>query len=110
MPMTPNDIIGDETGQAHILIVDDDRRLRELLHRYLSENGFRVTEAQDTTQARARMQGLDFDLLVLDVMMPGESGLDFASDLRRTNPSLSLCVARLPRVPVQLPVQAVRAA
>jgi two-component system, OmpR family, phosphate regulon response regulator OmpR len=85
MPMTPNDIIGDETGQAHILIVDDDRRLRELLHRYLSENGFRVTEAQDTTQARARMQGLDFDLLVLDVMMPGESGLDFASDLRRTN-------------------------
>lgn len=66
----------------HILVVDDDRRLRQLLSRYLLENGFRVTTASDAGQARARMRGLDFDLLVLDLMMPGESGLDFARSLR----------------------------
>jgi two-component system phosphate regulon response regulator OmpR len=63
-------------------VVDDDRRLRELLSRYLVENGFRVTTASDAAQARARMRGLDFDLLVLDLMMPGESGLNFARSLR----------------------------
>jgi len=66
----------------HILVIDDDRRLRQLLSRYLVENGFRVTTASDTAQARARMQGLDFDLLVLDLMMPGENGLEFAYSLR----------------------------
>lgn len=66
----------------HILVVDDDRRLRQLLSRYLSENGFRVTTASDAGQARARMRGLDFDLLVLDLMMPGENGLEFAHSLR----------------------------
>lgn len=67
----------------HILVVDDDRRLRNLLRRYLAENGFRVTTAADAGQARARMRGLDFDLLVLDLMMPGENGLDLARSLRR---------------------------
>ena len=66
----------------HILVVDDDRRLRDLLSLYLVDNGFRVTTAADAAQARARMQGLDFDLLVLDLMMPGENGLDFAQSLR----------------------------
>ena len=70
---------------AHILVVDDDRRLRDLLQRYLSENGFRVTTASDAATARAKLGSLAFDLIVLDVMMPGESGLDFTSDLRKTN-------------------------
>lgn len=67
---------------AHVLVVDDDRRLRELLSRYLAENGFRVTTAENAADARARLKGLDFDLLIVDVMMPGESGLDLTADLR----------------------------
>jgi len=70
---------------AHILVVDDDDRLRELLKRYLSENGYRVTAAHDASDARARLKGLEFDLIVLDLMMPGESGLELAQNLRRTN-------------------------
>src|SRR6188508_489244 len=66
----------------HILVVDDDTRLRELLSRYLGENGFRVTTARDAEDARAKLAGLNFDALVLDIMMPGESGLDFAGWLR----------------------------
>lgn len=69
----------------HILVVDDDDRLRDLLQRYLSEHGFRVSAAMDASDARKRMGMLAFDLLVLDVMMPGESGLEFAEDLRRSN-------------------------
>lgn len=66
----------------HILVVDDDERIRTLLQRFLSQNGFRVTAANDAADARAKMQGLDFDLLVLDVMMPGEDGVAFARSLR----------------------------
>ena len=66
----------------HILVVDDDARLRTLLQRYLKQNGFRVTTAGDAAQAQARMVGLAFDLLVLDVMMPGISGTEFARILR----------------------------
>jgi two-component system phosphate regulon response regulator OmpR len=73
----------DEPG--HILVVDDDRRLRDLLQRYLSENGFRVTTAGDAATARAKLGSLAFDLIVLDVMMPGESGLEFTGDLRGSN-------------------------
>ncbi len=69
----------------HILVIDDDRRLRDLLRRYLGENGFRVTTAADAADARGRLKSLVFDLLVLDVMMPGESGLDMTEDLRRNN-------------------------
>lgn len=68
----------------HILVVDDDRRLRELLHRYLSDNGFVVTSAGDSGEARRLQRGMTFDLIVLDVMMPGESGLELARSLRRT--------------------------
>ena len=68
----------------HILVVDDDGRLRDLLRRYLTENGFRVSTAADAAEARAKLESLAFDLLVLDVMMPGESGLDLTQDLRRT--------------------------
>ena len=68
---------------AHILVVDDDDRLRDLLQKYLSENGFRVTAAENAKVARAKMANISFDLLVLDLMMPGERGLDFASSIRK---------------------------
>jgi two-component system phosphate regulon response regulator OmpR len=67
---------------AHILLVDDDARLRGLLSRFLGEQGFRVTTAQDAADAREKLRALDFDLLVLDVMMPGETGLALTEDLR----------------------------
>ncbi len=67
----------------HILVVDDDARIRELLGGYLRQNGYRVTTAEDGTAARAQMEGLAFDCLVLDVMMPGESGFEIAERLRQ---------------------------
>jgi len=72
-----------EAAQPHVLVVDDDRRLRELLQRFLAENGFRVSTAHDAAAARAQMRAFDFDLLVVDVMMPGESGRDLTRTLRR---------------------------
>ena len=71
--------------KPHILVVDDDTRLRELLSQYLGENGFMVTTAADAEEARARMRGLAFDLLVLDVMMPGENGIELTEALRMTS-------------------------
>jgi len=69
----------------HILVVDDDDRLRALLKKYLSDNGFIVLSATDAQNARDKLASLAFDLIVLDLMMPGESGLDFAADLRKTS-------------------------
>jgi two-component system, OmpR family, phosphate regulon response regulator OmpR len=69
----------------HILIVDDDRRIRDLLSRFLSAEGYRVTTAGTAAEARAKLDGLSFDLLVLDVMMPGESGFDLARALRTSS-------------------------
>ena len=66
----------------HVLVVDDDRRLRELLTRYLSENGFRVSNASDAAEARSKLQGLEFDILVVDVMMPGKTGISFTKSLQ----------------------------
>ncbi len=66
----------------HLLVVDDDARIRTLLVRFLTEAGYRVTAAASSTEARARLSGLTFDLLILDVMMPGETGIDLARDLR----------------------------
>ncbi len=80
--------------EPHLLVVDDDARLRDLLRRYLSENGFRVTVAADAKEARANLASFAFDLIVLDVMMPGESGLDLTGALRRNG--------RSPRLPVLL--------
>jgi two-component system, OmpR family, phosphate regulon response regulator OmpR len=71
-----------EDNAPHILVVDDDSRIRDLLARYLQDNGFRVTTAIDAATARATMRSLAFDLLILDVMMPQESGLEFARTLR----------------------------
>jgi len=66
----------------HLLVVDDDRRIRDLLARYLRENGFRVTVSADAGEARNALRGLAFDLIILDIMMPGESGLSLAETLR----------------------------
>ena len=71
--------------KPHILVVDDDTRLRELLKTFLSRNSFRVSTAKHAAEARQHLDALDFDLIVLDVMMPGQTGLDFAAELRQTN-------------------------
>ncbi len=73
------------SDKPHILVVDDDTRLRELLKSFLSRNDFRVTTAANAGEARQRRALLDFDLIVLDVMMPGETGLELAGDLRKTD-------------------------
>ncbi len=70
--------------EAHLLIVDDDERIRTLLRKYLVRNGFLVTAARDAEHARRILGGLEFDLIVLDVMMPGEDGLAFTGSLRET--------------------------
>jgi two-component system phosphate regulon response regulator OmpR len=70
---------------AHILVVDDDARLRDLLKQYLTESGFRVSAAQSAADARKKMINIVFDLIVLDLMMPGETGLQFAHALRGSN-------------------------
>ncbi len=67
---------------SHILVVDDDTRLRELLRKFLTEKGFRVTTSADAAEARQMLTSLEFDLVVLDVMMPGESGFELTSGLR----------------------------
>jgi two-component system, OmpR family, phosphate regulon response regulator OmpR len=71
-----------ERMETHLLVVDDDARLRELLRRYLVDQGFRVTIAGDAAEARAKIKNLDFDLMVLDVMMPGEDGFALTQSLR----------------------------
>lgn len=68
--------------KSHILVVDDDDRLRDLLKRYLSREGHDVTVAKDAASARRFMQTVSFDLLVLDVMMPGEDGLSLLMGIR----------------------------
>jgi two-component system phosphate regulon response regulator OmpR len=69
----------------HILVVDDDTRLRGLLTKYLNDNGFNVSMAKDTSEARELMGKTQFDLLVLDVMLPEENGMDFAAKIRENS-------------------------
>lgn len=76
---------------AHILIVDDDQRIRDLLARYLFEQGFRITTACDANTARNAMRGLAFDVIILDVMMPGESGLELARELKSIS-NIPICM------------------
>src|SRR5262245_64557407 len=73
---------GTDDNAPQIVIDEDDSRIRDLLARYLQDNGFRVTSAIDAESARACMRSLAFDLLILDWMMPQESGIDFARSLR----------------------------
>jgi two-component system, OmpR family, phosphate regulon response regulator OmpR len=70
---------------AHLLVVDDDRRIRDALSRYLQREGYRVTTAKNADDARVKLDGLTFDLLILDVMMPGESGFELAKSVRKTS-------------------------
>lgn len=74
-----------DRNDAHILVIDDDDRIRTLLQRYLGKNGYRVSGASDAAKARSKMAGLKYDLLILDVMMPGEDGLSFAASIRETH-------------------------
>ena len=69
----------------HLLLVDDDRRIRDLLSRFLCGEGYRVTTAMSAKDARAKLLGLHFDLLILDVMMPGETGFDLARFIRASS-------------------------
>ena len=78
---------------AHLLIVDDDERIRGLLQKFLIRHGFLVSAAKDAAHARRILAGLEFDLLVLDVMMPGEDGVSFCRRLRAKR-----------EVPILLPV------
>ena len=71
-------------SRSHILVVDDDQRLLELLKKFLEESGFRVTGASDTDQANAYMNGIHFDLLVIDIMMPGKTGVEWLIELRES--------------------------
>jgi two-component system phosphate regulon response regulator OmpR len=88
------------SDEAHILVVDDDARLRGLLSRYLADQGFRVTTAADAADARDKLRFVHPDLMVLDVMMPGEGGLAFTasvrSDLGDTVPVLLLTARGAP--------------
>ncbi|MEK9878307.1 MAG: response regulator [Paracoccaceae bacterium] len=68
----------------HLLIVDDDQRIRELLQKYLMRNGFMVSIARDAAQAKRLLKGLAFDLIVLDIMMPEQDGLSLTRELRET--------------------------
>lgn len=74
--------------KPHILVVDDDDRLRELLRMYLSENGFLVSTADGAEMARKKLHSLAFDLMVLDIMMPGENGLELAQAVRKADGKL----------------------
>ena len=74
-----------QNEKPHILVVDDDTRLRALLQRYLQENGFAVTAAKDAENARMFLNQYLFDLLIVDVMMPNETGIEFLQKLRKDN-------------------------
>ena len=71
---------------SHILVVDDDDRIRELVSKYLEENGFLVTTAKDAIDAKSKIEIVKFDILILDIMMPGESGLSLTKFIKKNNP------------------------
>ena len=82
----------------HILIIDDDQKIRLLLKQFLENNGLRVSDVENTDQAKKIMESIIFDLLVIDIMMPGQNGLDFLKEIRRTNaiPTLMLTAMSSP--------------
>ncbi|MEM7727910.1 MAG: response regulator transcription factor [Pseudomonadota bacterium] len=71
-----------DRSDTHVLVIDDDDRIRDLLGRYLGRAGYRVSTARDAADARAKMAGIAYDLLIVDVMMPGEDGVSLVADLR----------------------------
>ena len=72
---------------SHILVVDDDDRIRDLVKQYLEENHFLVTTAKDALDAKKKLEIIKFDILVLDIMMPGESGLSLTKEIKKNNPT-----------------------
>lgn len=74
-----------DDNAAHILLVDDDKRIRDLLSRLLREHGYRVSTAANARDARNCLTGLHFDMIILDVMMPGETGVELAASLREAS-------------------------
>jgi two-component system phosphate regulon response regulator OmpR len=76
----------------HVLVVDDDLKIRDLLARYLHSQGFRVTTAQDADTARSSMRGLSFDIILLDIMMPGTNGLELAREIKAHNRDIPICM------------------
>ena len=71
----------------HILVVDDDDRIRELVKQYLEENQFLITTAKDALDAKKKLEIIKFDILILDIMMPGESGLSLTKEIKKNNPT-----------------------
>ena len=80
-----SDPIPPADNAPHLLVVDDDRRIRYLLSRFLSSEGYRISTADSAAMARAKLASLSFDLLILDVMMPGETGFELAKFIRQTS-------------------------
>ena len=72
-----------EKFKAHILIVDDDDRIRELVKQYLNENDYLVTTANSAEDAKEKVNIIKFDIIILDIMMPGQSGLDFTNENKK---------------------------
>jgi len=97
---TTQTVIADNA--AHLLVVDDDTRIRALLNRYLSENGFRVTVAADATEARRKLEGMEFDLIILDVMMPGETGLSLTRSLKEIRKAPIILLTALAEAPSRI--------
>ena len=84
-------------NDTHLLVVDDDQRLRQLLSSFLTSHGFLVTTASDVVEARKKIADSAFDLIILDVMLPGESGNEFLASLRedKFNPAHNIPVLML---------------
>ena len=76
--------------QAHVLLVDDDERIRDLLKKFLMRNGYLTTAARDADHARRLLAGLDFDIAILDVMMPGDDGVTLCAEMRQSRPELPI--------------------
>ena len=74
-------------NKFHILVVDDDDRIRDLVKEYLEENNFFVTTAKDAFDAKKKLELVKFDILILDIMMPGESGLSLTKEVKEKNPT-----------------------
>ncbi len=74
-----------ENSKVHILVVDDDNRIRTLLKEYLSENNYIISTAEDSSEAKKKMEYLKFDIIILDVMMPGQSGYELTKEIKSKN-------------------------
>ena len=74
-----------ENSELHILIVDDDDRIRDLLKDYLSDNKYIVSSAENADQAKLKLEIIKFDIIILDVMMPGQDGYELTKEIKKKN-------------------------